>query len=161
MPLNDNDYPLLSRALGQEDGFDPSDPTIQKDMRALLSVLIDLLSTDYELNVIDSRNNTLFFVRVPKSSSDRSFQNSKESLGVAINNHFLEESDDHPFSCDEMADEGFCNDIYNCWDDECHKDCGSEVVEAVTCYFEHNTDCHDKEYEEQCTDSLSLMKSLI
>jgi hypothetical protein len=76
-------------------------------------------------------------------------------------NHFLEESDDHPFSCDEMADEGFCNDIYNCWDDECHKDCGSEVVEAVTCYFEHNTDCHDEEYEEQCTDSLSLMKSLI
>ena len=78
MPLNDNDYPLLSRALGQEDGFNPSDPTIQKDMRALLTELIDLLSTDYELNVIDSRNNTLFFVRVPKSSSDRSFQNSKE-----------------------------------------------------------------------------------
>ena len=61
MPLNDNDYPLLSRALGQEDGFNPSDPTIQKDLRALLAVLIDLLSTDYELNVIDSRNNTLFF----------------------------------------------------------------------------------------------------
>ena len=58
VPSNDNDYPLLSCALGQEDGFNPSDPTIQKDMRALLADLIYLLSTDYELNVIDSRNNT-------------------------------------------------------------------------------------------------------
>ena len=39
---------------------------------------------DYELNVIDSRNNTLSFVRIPKTSSDRSFQNSKEWLNVAI-----------------------------------------------------------------------------
>jgi hypothetical protein len=58
VPSNDNDYPLLSCALGQEDGFNPSDPTIQKDMQALLADLIYLLSTDYELNVIDSRNNT-------------------------------------------------------------------------------------------------------
>jgi len=50
--LIDNDYPLLSRALGQEDGFNPSDPSIQKDMRALLAELIDFLSTDYELNVV-------------------------------------------------------------------------------------------------------------
>ena len=161
MPLNDNDYPLLSRALGQEDGFDPSDPTIQKDMRALLSVLIDLLSTDYELNVIDFRNNALSFVQVPKTSSTRSFRNSKEWFDVAIKIAGSKHGGTYKFSCDEMADEGFCNDIYNCWDDECHKDCGSEVVEAVTCYFEHNTDCHDEEYEEQSTDSLSLMKSLI
>jgi hypothetical protein len=59
VPLIDNNYPLLSLALGQEDGFNPSDPTIQKDMRALLAELIDLLSTDYELNVIDSRNKTV------------------------------------------------------------------------------------------------------
>ncbi len=64
VPLIDNNYPLLSHALGQ-------DPTIQKEMRALLTELIDLLSTDYELNVIDSRNLTLSsFVRVPKTSSD-------------------------------------------------------------------------------------------
>jgi len=61
VPLIDNNYPLLSLALGQEDGFNPSDPTIQKDMRALLAELIDLLSMAYELNVIDSRNNTLSF----------------------------------------------------------------------------------------------------
>ena len=70
VPLIDNNYPLLSLALGQEDEFNPSDPTIQKDMRALLAELIDLLSTDYELNVIDLRNNTLSFVRVPKTSSN-------------------------------------------------------------------------------------------
>jgi hypothetical protein len=80
----DNDYPLLSIALGQEDGFNPSDPTIQKDMRALLAELIDLFSTDYELNVNDSRDNTLSFVRVPKTSSNQSFQNSKEWIDVAI-----------------------------------------------------------------------------
>ena len=57
---------------------------IQKYMRALLAELIDLLSTNYELNVIDSSNNTLSFVRVPKTSSDRSFQNTKEWLDVAI-----------------------------------------------------------------------------
>ncbi len=85
MPLNDIvDYPLLSRALGREDRFNPSDPTIQTYMRALLAELNDLLSTNYELNVIDSSNNTLSFVRVPKTSSDRSFQNSKEWLDVAI-----------------------------------------------------------------------------
>ena len=76
VPLNDNGYPLLSHALGQEDGFNPSDPTIQKDMQALLAELIDSLSMDYELNAFDSANNTLSFVPVPKTSSDQSFQNS-------------------------------------------------------------------------------------
>jgi hypothetical protein len=84
VPLNDNDYPHLSRALRQEDGFNPSDPTIQKVMQALLAELIDLRSTDYELNVIDSVNNTLSFVRVPKTSSNQSFQNSQEWLNIAI-----------------------------------------------------------------------------
>ena len=76
VPLNDNDHPHLSHALGQEDGLNPSDPTIQKDMRALLEKLIDLLCMNYELNVIDSANNTLSFVRVPKTSRDLSFQKS-------------------------------------------------------------------------------------
>ena len=40
-------YPNLSIALGQEDGFDPTDSTVRKKMRALLAELIDLLSTDY------------------------------------------------------------------------------------------------------------------
>ena len=30
VPSIDNDYPLLSRALGHEDGFNPSDPTIRE-----------------------------------------------------------------------------------------------------------------------------------
>ena len=45
-----------------------------------MAELIDLLSTNYGLNVIDLSNNTLSFIRVPKTSSDRSFQNTKEWL---------------------------------------------------------------------------------
>jgi len=53
-------------------------------MRALLAELIDLLSTYDELNVIDSVNNTLSFVWVPKTSSNPPFKNSKEWLDIAI-----------------------------------------------------------------------------
>ncbi len=79
-------YPNLSHALGKEDdGFNPADPTTQKIMRALLTELVELLGKDYELNVIDSANNThLTYVRVLKTSSNRSFHNSKEWLDVAI-----------------------------------------------------------------------------
>jgi hypothetical protein len=82
---SNDDYPHLLRALGkEEDGFHPANPTIQKIMRGLLAELIDLLSKDYELNIIDSANNSVSYVRVPKTSSDRSFQNTKEWLDVAI-----------------------------------------------------------------------------
>jgi len=82
---SNDDYLHLLRVLGkEEDGFNPADPTIQKIMRGLLAELIDLLSKDYELNIIDSANNSVSYVRVPKTSSDRSFQNSKEWLDVAI-----------------------------------------------------------------------------
>ncbi len=78
-------YPNLLHALGKEDdGFNPTDPTTQKIMRALLTELIELLGKDDEFNVIDSANNThLTYVCVPKTSSNRSFQNSKEWLDVA------------------------------------------------------------------------------
>jgi hypothetical protein len=84
--VSSNDvYPHLLHALGkEEDGFNPRDPSIQKVMRGLLAELIDLLSKDYELNIIDSANNSVSYVRVLKTSSDRSFQNSKEWLDVAI-----------------------------------------------------------------------------
>ncbi len=73
------------RALGKEEyGFNPADPTIQKIMRGLLAEFIDLLSKDYELNFIDSANNSVSYIRVPKTSSNRSFQNSKVWLDVAI-----------------------------------------------------------------------------
>jgi hypothetical protein len=67
---NYSSYPNLSSALGQEDGFDPTDSSVQKKMRALLAELINLLSDDYELNIIDSANNSVSYVRVPKTSSD-------------------------------------------------------------------------------------------
>ncbi len=82
---SNDDYPHLLRALGkEEDSFNPADPTIQKIMRDLLAELIDLLSKDYELNFIDSAKNSESQIRVPKTSSDRSFQNSKEWLDAAI-----------------------------------------------------------------------------
>jgi hypothetical protein len=82
---SNDDYPHLLHALGkEEDGFNPADPTIHKIMRGLLAELIDLLSKDYELNIIDSANNSVSCIRVPKTSSDRSFQNSKEWLDAAI-----------------------------------------------------------------------------
>jgi hypothetical protein len=62
-----DDYPHLLRALGkEEDGFNPADPTIQKIMRGLLAELIDLLSKDYELNIIDSANNSKHTFACPK-----------------------------------------------------------------------------------------------
>ena len=68
---SNDDYPHLLRALGkEEDGFNPADPTIQKIMRGLLAELIDLLSKDYELNIIDSANNSVSYIHVPKTSSD-------------------------------------------------------------------------------------------
>ncbi len=42
------------------------DPTTQKIMRALLAELIELLGKDYELNVIDSANNTQLMSAYPK-----------------------------------------------------------------------------------------------
>jgi hypothetical protein len=70
VPLLADDYPPLSCALGQEDGFNPADPTMQKIMRLLLAELIDLLSSDYEFNVNDSAKNRLSYVQVPKTSNN-------------------------------------------------------------------------------------------
>jgi hypothetical protein len=81
---SNDDYPHLSCALEKEDGFNPAYPTIQTIMRALLAELIGLLSKNYELNLIDSANNSVSYVRAPKVSCDRSFQNTKEWLDVAI-----------------------------------------------------------------------------
>jgi hypothetical protein len=83
---SNDDYPHLLRALGkEEDGFNPRVPTIQKIMRGLLEELIDLLSKYYELNIIDSANNSVSYVCIPTTSSNRSIQNLKEWLDVAIN----------------------------------------------------------------------------
>ena len=42
-------YPYLSRALGGEDGFDPTNPSVQTSIHSLLRELNGLLSTAYEL----------------------------------------------------------------------------------------------------------------
>jgi len=64
---SNHDCPYLLRALGkEEDGFNPADPTIQKIMRGLLAELVDLLSKDYELDIIDSPNNSVSYIHMPK-----------------------------------------------------------------------------------------------
>jgi hypothetical protein len=59
-------YPHLVRALGVgEDGFDPTNLSVQKSMRSLLSELNDLLSTTYQLDVSGLSNKRISYVRVP------------------------------------------------------------------------------------------------
>jgi hypothetical protein len=88
-------YPFLSKALRVEDGgcFDPTDPSVQKSMRSLLRELNALLSTTYELNTTDMSNNKICYVRVPRTSSDSSFRNSKEWLDAAIQISGLKQND--------------------------------------------------------------------
>ncbi len=66
-------YPYLSRALGGEDGFDPTNPSLKRSMYGLLTELNKLLSTEYQLDVNGNSNNKISYVRVPRTQSDRSF----------------------------------------------------------------------------------------
>ena len=78
-------YPNLSHALGDDDGFfDPTDPLVDKSMRGLLKELNHLLSTKYELNLRGISNQHISYVRVPRTTSDHAFTNSKEWLDTAI-----------------------------------------------------------------------------
>jgi hypothetical protein len=78
-------YPHLVRALGVgEDGFNPTNPSVQKSIRSLLSELNDLLSTTYQLVVSGLFSNKILYVQVPRTKSDRSFQNPKEWVDTAI-----------------------------------------------------------------------------
>ena len=43
-------YPYLSQALGGEDGFDPSNPSVKRSMFGLVAELNELLSTEYQLD---------------------------------------------------------------------------------------------------------------
>jgi len=77
-------YPYLSRALGGEEGFDPTNPSVKRSMRGLLTELNELLSTEYQLDVNGISNKKISYVRVPRTQSDRSFLNSKEWVDTAI-----------------------------------------------------------------------------
>jgi hypothetical protein len=77
-------YPYLSRALGGEDGFDPTNPSVKRSMRGLLTELNELLSTEYQLDVNGISNKKISYVRVPRTQSDRSFLNSKEWVDTAM-----------------------------------------------------------------------------
>jgi hypothetical protein len=74
----DKSYPYLSRALGGEDGYDPTNPSVKRCLCGLLTELNKLLSTEYQLDVNCIPNNRISYGRVPRTQSDRSFLNSKE-----------------------------------------------------------------------------------
>jgi hypothetical protein len=78
-------YPNLLRALGGDNGFDPTDPSVRKAMGSLLSELNDLLSTTFQLDVTELLSNKkISYIRVPRTTSNRSFLNSKEWVDNTI-----------------------------------------------------------------------------
>ena len=77
-------YPYLSRALGGENGFDPTNPSVNRSMCSLLTELDELLSTEYQLDINGISNKKISYIRVPRTQSDRSFLNSKEWVNTAI-----------------------------------------------------------------------------
>ncbi len=81
VPDDDNvsrSYPHLCQALGLDDGFDPTDPSIRKSLVALLTKLNCLFSTEYELVIQGYGNKLIHYVRVLKTSSNDSFRSTKE-----------------------------------------------------------------------------------
>jgi hypothetical protein len=84
-PDMDKRYPYLSQALGGEDGFVPMNPSVKRSMCGLMTELNNLLSTEYhQLDVNGISNNTISYVRVPQTQSDRSIYNSKKWVDTAI-----------------------------------------------------------------------------
>jgi hypothetical protein len=83
---DDKKYPNVRRALGVADDavFDPSEPATNKSMQLLLSELVDIMCKGNELTVNSNNGKLLSFVKVPKTSTDRSFLNSKKWLDDAI-----------------------------------------------------------------------------
>jgi hypothetical protein len=71
---------------GENNGFDLTNPSVLKSMQALLTELTHIFSTEYELKMKDIAKvgHEISYVRVPRTSSNRSFQNSKEWLDAAI-----------------------------------------------------------------------------
>jgi hypothetical protein len=80
----DKRYPYLSRALGGEDGFDLTNPSVKRSMCCLMTELNELLSTEYLLDINGISNNKISYVRLPWTQSDHSFLNSKEWVDTAI-----------------------------------------------------------------------------
>ncbi len=77
-------YPHLCSALGLDDGFDPTSPSIQKSMVGLLTEIHCYFSNEFELVIRGYGNKNIHYIRVPQTSSNDSFRNSKEWLDVAI-----------------------------------------------------------------------------
>ena len=76
-------YPILGKFYG--DGFDPYDELTQQSIRSMLTEIIHLLdSSRGGLRVKDFGGHEVEFVRVPRSSTDKSFNNNKSWVDDAL-----------------------------------------------------------------------------
>ena len=76
-------YPILGKFYG--DGFDPYDESTQQSIRSMLTEIIHLLdSSRGGLKVKDFGGHEVEFVRVPRSSTDKSFNNNKSWVDDAL-----------------------------------------------------------------------------
>ncbi len=90
--LDDDDVEMLYLHLsstlggGEQDGFGITNLLVVKSMQVLLTELTNFFSANYKLNVKDIAKigHAIHYVRFPITTSDHSFQNSKEWLDTAI-----------------------------------------------------------------------------
>ena len=76
-------YPLLTKIYG--DAFDPLSEETKKNVEPLLAEIIRLMGgTSRQMNVTDNAGNKNSFIRVPRSSSDKSFNNTKSWVDKAL-----------------------------------------------------------------------------
>jgi len=76
-------YPILVGIYGDE--FDPVDNRTLDSVRSMLLEIVHLLDASREgLKVKDFGGHNIMFVRVPRSSSDKSFNNTKSWVDEAL-----------------------------------------------------------------------------
>ena len=76
-------YPLLAGIYGDE--FNPIDDNTHESVRSLLSEIMNLLDASHEgIQVKDFAGHIVSFVRVPRPSSDKLFNNTKSWVDEAL-----------------------------------------------------------------------------
>ena len=55
-------------------------------------------------------------------------------------------------ACTDMAESGFCDMAYNCWEQSCNLDCGPEVATLAACIV-HYAGCDNYEFGDECMES--------
>jgi hypothetical protein len=53
-------------------------------------------------------------------------------------------------TCTDMMEVGFCDEMYNCWENDCNASCDDEMISVVACDM-HYGGCDDYEFHAECT----------